>query len=302
MTNNEQQPAPSQADKATLVDLFVDSQLDWRQLFCEANKIDHNQSLITEHLSETQIKRQQLIHELIQTERHHCLTLALMRQVYLAGLLRLNELRHSTGCNQASSCQDVAQSTTNNNTNNSQTTSANTSQTQVYSLVHQAQSSQVHSLIEPIDIERLFPALEELIQAHELFFAHLRLRLLDCCSPATIDRPLIGVMGPLGDLLVDQFKLGLTSQSEPAQLDGQQQRRRVRRHEEQIRANLSNQSSSNKSQQCGDKQQTNGAKLLQAYARFCGQQNESSRYFKQLMQHDKGFKQFIEVSSIENWL
>ena len=236
---NSWPPAPLEppaGGPASLVDRLIDSQLDWRRLVGEAN----GGRPIGEHLGEAQIKRQEVLHELIQTERHHCLTLALMRQIYLSGLQRLNEARGRLA-GAGSRCPEPA----------SQPTAA-----------------------EPIDLERLFPALEELIQSHELFFAHLRLRLVDCCQPRA-DRPLVGVVGPVGDLLADQFRL------RPAGAPGEPA---GRAHPAGSGAGLG--------------PQTTGRKLLAAYARFCGQQNDSTRYFKQLIQSDKQFKQFIEVSTL----
>lgn len=233
----------SQMGGQSLVDRLIDSQLDWRHLVREANG-----ELGLSRLSELQIKRQEVIHELVQTERHHCLTLALMRQVYLAGLRRLNESRASLGnLKQSSMLGDLP--------------SAN----------HQQQQTDL------IDLDRLFPALEDLIQAHELFFAHLRLRLLDSCTPANHQQqqnPFLGYVGPLGDLLCDQFRL-----HHPLRQPANQLRRR-----------------DDKTNEPKASEQTNGQKLLQAYGKFCGSHFDSSKYYKQLMHNDKGFRQFIEVS------
>lgn len=221
----------------SLVDRLIDSQLDWRQLIREANG---GAGAELNQLSEAQMKRQEVIHELVQTERHHCLTLALMRQVYLAGLRRLNETR-----------------------------------------AKQHQEMNPSSQPDLIDLDRLFPALEDLIQAHELFFAHLRLQLLDSCTPAAAasssssknsPRPFLGFVGPMGDLLCDQFRL--------------HQRRQQSANCEQEAAAAAELSS----------ELTNGQKLLQAYGKFCGAHLDSSKYYKQLMHNDKGFRQFIEVS------
>lgn len=204
-----------------LIEQLIDSEAEWRQLISEAN----GGSEALKGLSELQMKRQEVIHELILTERHHCLTLALMRQVYLAGLRKLNETRAS---------------------------SANS-------------ALPGEPLGEQIDLERLFPALDDLIQAHELLFAHLRLRLVECCQAE--GSQLIGLVGPLGDLLISQFRLSTDN---------------------------SDNSESKTTVAAG-----NGQKLLAAYGKFCGQQHDSTRYYKYLMQHDRGFKLFIEVSSSE---
>jgi hypothetical protein len=274
----------------TLVDLLIDSQLDWRQIIGRANEGQH----LSDHLSEAQIKRQEIIHELIQTERHHCLTLALMRQIYLAGLLKLNALRQR----------------------NSQPSGALAGQHEPSGGLDGPPSCQQPQQAggEPIDIERLFPALEELIQAHELFFAHLRLRLVDCCSLGAVGQssagpagalkrrpPLVGIIGPLGDLLIEQFRLTSQPQQQqhgcpPAGGFASKSRAAKLRHRHHHREHSIGQSAATNSMTAGSTN-TNGYKLLQAYAKFCGQHYESSRYFKQLMLHDKGFKQFIEVSS-----
>lgn len=268
----------------SLVDWLVDSELDWRQLMRQTNGSES----CLDNLSEQQLKRQEVIHELIQTERHHCLTLALMRQVYLNGLSQLNEWRYQ----QLANC---VESRHNSIITNSHHTSQHQRPQQALdrhgqpvilisvrppttSLASQqnttpGQQQQQVQVIEcwvsaqgdPIDLERLFPALEELIAAHELLFAHLRLKLVESCQPAyseTAAGRLFGLVGPLGELLVEQFKL----------LEA---------------PNL-------KTKQLGNG--ANGNKLLKAYAKFCGQHYDSSRYYKQLMQQDKGFKQFIEVS------
>lgn len=265
MDTKGQQQQPQQS----LVDRLVDSQLDWRLLIGEANQVEVERT----HLSATQIKRQEIIHELIQTERHHCLTLALMRQVYLTGLLRLNESRQAGATSKTS--EPTASS-------------------------HQ---------LEPVDLDRLFPALDELIEVHELFFAHLRLRLVECCQSggpkatgATCligeaghnnnqdgdhhqhqDKPsrLVGVVGPIGDLLLDQFRL-----------EGNAKHPRKRR----TQTSGGHLSMGEQSKQPAKQTKTNGQKLLQAYAKFCGQHVESNKYYKHLMMADKEFRQFIEVS------
>lgn len=219
-------------DNGSLVDRLIDSELEWRQLICEANA-GSSPSECLRNLSELQIKRQEVIHELIKTERHHCLTLALMRQVYLSGLLKLNAARSSTANGKAAEAplQDL------------------------------------------IDLERLFPALEDLIQAHELLFAHLRLKLVQSCNEREPRSQLIGLVGPLGELLVEQFQLTAVTRTAVTE----QEPATVLAKPEKVKGN--------------------GHKLLQAYAKFCGQHYDSSRYYKHLMQSDKGFKQFIEVSS-----
>ena len=338
------------SSRPTLVDLLVDSQLDWRQLISEAN----NREPIGRHLNESQIKRQEIIHELIQTERHHCLTLALMRQVYLAGLLKLNELRqrnNSTTSTTATTTTTAATTTPTStltsgagaagqqqplvvaakSASSSQGASGGKQASQQQLIVcsssssvdnNQHQASQSSLLIaaggsggEPIDIERLFPALEELIQAHELFFAHLRLRLVDCCSQSNQSRnnnsnnnnnnpahaPLIGIIGPLGDLLIDQFKLAPDSSQTPLSSSSFAANRSSSGKRCQARpatgaSIVGGPGGAIRSAGQTTTTTTNGHKLLQAYAKFCGQHYESSRYYKQLMQYDKGFKQFIEVS------
>ena len=253
------------APTASLVDRLIDSQLEWRQLVGEANGPE---APLSAYLSEAQIKRQELIHELIRTERHHCLTLALMRQVYLAGAIKLNAARQQPAPESSEVASSVA-----------------ASQQQ------QQQQQQSTSCQELIELERLFPALDELISAHELFFAHLRLRLVECCQPQVVGgaasdaTPLVGIVGPLGDLLVEQFRVA------PAEQRLQQEVRRRRAPlAEQSRAAPARQSQKTAAQQ------TNGQKLLQAYGKFCGRHFESSRYYKQLLQCDKEFKHFIEVS------
>ena len=247
---------------SSLVDLLIDSHLEWRQLIGDANR----PQVLADHLSEQQLKRQQIVHELIQTERHHCLTLALMRQVYLGGLLKLNEFR-LRAAKQLQATNEAPASL-------------------------ECQGANQQQQAEPIDLERLFPALEELVQAHELFFAHLRLRLVECCSisPSGESRAgrLIGIVGPIGDLLLEQFRLN--------QKQGEQQEGA---NEEQAGLASRTSQAKLKGQQklLAQKQvATNGRKLLAAYVRFCGQQLDSSKYYKQLIEHDREFKLFIEVS------
>lgn len=239
----------------SLVDKLIDSELEWRQLIKEANGGD----AALNELGELQIKRQEVIHELVQTERHHCLTLALMRQVYLSGLRQLNESRSLRDSQQQQQPTTKASS------------SAPGKPVTPSSGQHQLQVD-CPQAADLIDLERLFPALEELVQAHELFFAHLRLRLVHSCQRVSrtddghAHERVAGLVGPLGELLCEQFRLPKRASESGASM-----------------ASLS-------------QQQCNGLKLLQAYAKFCGQHYDSSRYYKHLMQTDKGFKQFIEVS------
>lgn len=273
-------------EQTSLVDKLIDSELEWRQLIREANGGESSLA----KLSELQIKRQEVIHELVQTERHHCLTLALMRQVYLAGLKQLNESR---------SMRELSQATLKLNSKSSQQQLQDQQQQQPYQQ-HQVVTALTSS--DHIDLERLFPALEDLIQAHELFFAHLRLRLVESCqvkrnqqTSVTMNdgenqQSLIGLVGPLGDLLCDQFRLQrpIIEDTTPAIGCG-------------VGSNKTTISNKNK---CNNSpiaavakfEPGNGHKLLQAYSKFCGQHYDSSRYYKHLMQSDKGFKQFIEVS------
>lgn len=272
----------------SLLDRLIDSELSWRHVICEANGGEQ----CLRQLSELQIKRQEVIHELVQTERHHCLTLALMRQVYLNGLKRLNESR----------CEHHQQQliTTNAQHNNKHLLLSNNNQPLI--VVENTTTATSGDLI---DLERLFPALEDLIQAHELFFAHLRLRLVESCNRSTLQvdqsqqpnnnncfrlqPPLAGLVGPLGDLLCEQFRLKAPQEenNNSAAASNEQQ--------QQLNNLIINPDASiNNNPDKGAK--GNGYKLLQAYAKFCGQHNDSSRYYKYLMQNDKGFKQFIEVS------
>lgn len=261
-----------QVTSQQLIERLIDSELEWRQLISDANGGPNALS----QLSETQIKRQEVIHELILTERHHCLTLALMRQVYFAGLRKLNETRASSAASQP------------------------------------AIGSQAEPQLqgEQIDLERLFPALDDLIQAHELFFAHLRLRLVECCgqrkdslanSPAAPSE-LVGLVGPLGDLLISQFRLcePPTPEQQAPNVDLGP---RSKGAAIATSAHYANLYQSDKQRgyrlETSSKQQAptgNGHKLLAAYGKFCGQQHDSTRYYKYLMQHDRGFKLFIEVS------
>lgn len=238
----------------SLLDRLIDSQLEWRQVICEAN--GGEQALAS--LQSLQIKRQEVIHELVQTERHHCLTLALMRQVYLNGLRRLNEAR----CQQHNSSLVAGHG---NKPAQQQPTSG---------------TEQLPN--ELIDLDRLFPALEDLIQAHELFFAHLRLLLVESCNPnnatSAARRPLLGFVGRLGELLYEQFRISNSLQPAISQ-EGRGVQPEAGQAGESSRA-----------------AKGNGYKLLAAYGKFCGQHNDSSRYYKHLVQNDKAFKHFIEVS------
>lgn len=283
--NKQQQPPPlCSSQAATLVDRLIEGQLEWRQLVREANPAGGS----LEQLSALQIKRQEVIHELVQTERHHCLTLALMRQVYLSGLRQLNESRslRESGANLNAASQ----------------LAGSKQQQQQHQHQHGKLLGQLESLAGPcngadlIDLERLFPALEDLIQAHELFFAHLRLRLVDSCTRICGQggqaAPLLGLVGPLGELLCDQFRLRRPSAAAAA---GQSAAAAAAASapaspDQPVQPGAGSQA------QCGK-----GQKLLQAYAKFCGQHYDSSRYYKQLMQTDKGFKQFIEVSLPPSW-
>ncbi|KAG9511293.1 hypothetical protein GZH46_00135, partial [Fragariocoptes setiger] len=47
----------------------------------------NNDKQLLENMSEMEIQRQEIIYELIQTEKHHCSTLAIMKKVYANGLL-----------------------------------------------------------------------------------------------------------------------------------------------------------------------------------------------------------------------
>lgn len=247
----------------SLVDRLVDSELDWRTLIKQVN--EHLTDWSLDQVGELQIKRQEVIHELIQTERHHCLTLALMRQVYLAGLRQLNESR-SLRENQSHQASKPG----------SQVSAANR-----LALVASGQQVDLVNQNDQIDLDRLFPALEDLIQAHELFFAYLRLKLVDSCQDQLDDKP-VGLVGSLGDLLRDQFSLDSCQEGARSDREGD------------VLAG----SDSSKSRLCCKPSSTvsNGQKLLQAYAKFCGQHYDSSRYYKHLMASDKGFRQFIEVS------
>lgn len=257
---------------ASLVDRLVDSELDWRALIKQVNEQLKGWNL--DQLGELQIKRQEVIHELIQTERHHCLTLALMRQVYLAGLRQLNEMRSLR--DNPNQQQHLIQG------QQAPKATSQASSSQRLALVatgQQANQVELANQNDQIDLERLFPALEDLIQAHELFFAHLRLKLVDSCQDQAEGKP-VGLVGPLGDLLRDQFSL------EPNRGDSEQRGAPAKSEAAKSRPAANGPSSST----------SNGQKLLQAYAKFCGQHYDSSRYYKHLMASDKGFKQFIEVS------
>lgn len=307
--NNNTPPASS------LVDRLIDSELEWRQLIKEANE-QFNKPNPLNSMNELQIKRQEVIHELVQTERHHCLTLALMRQVYLVGLKQLNEWR---SLRDMQSVISMPANETNNSHGNKSLglygVNNNSSGKMVPSLAVALNQSQMESFVSAhgaggdlIDLDRLFPALEDLIQAHELFFAHLRLRLVESCQR---ERPIVGLVGPLGDLLCDQFRLqqqtpdGGQSKVQASNCDD------IRQHsttgsscrpppetetETETPTAQTTSSAKLRQQQQQTNQPANGHKLLQAYAKFCGQHYDSSRYYKQLMQSDKGFKQFIEVS------
>lgn len=291
----------------SLVDKLIDSELEWRQLIREANGGESSLS----KLNELQIKRQEVIHELVQTERHHCLTLALMRQVYLAGLKQLNESR---------SMREIQAATKSNNNK------GNIIQQQHQNLLDQQQyqqQQQQHQVVtaltssDHIDLERLFPALEDLIQAHELFFAHLRLRLVESCQlrpPKSgednqhDEQPLIGLVGPLGDLLCDQFRLqrpiSKTADSSNTNTNNNAPVGLVNNSNNKLTTTTNNNNNSlqnkcNNLSNVAKFEPGNGHKLLQAYSKFCGQHYDSSRYYKHLMQTDKGFKQFIEVSSLQ---
>jgi len=342
----------TQTAASSLVDLLVDSPLEWRQLISEANfgpQADQQQVGVSkgsskgsskgaglrlgQFLSEQQLKRQEVINELIRTERHHCLTLALMRQVYRAGLSRLNAGRSSSAlAGGAGRRPEVAA--------DGHQQAADAEQQH-----HQQQAGAVAAgpSAEPVDLERLFPALEELVQAHELFFAHLRLKLVQCCGggqavaagsgssyeavsgqgqSSAEGRPegkgarLLGIVGPVGELLLDQFRLASGRQLDERAAPAEVRRGRAlagsraikvdrRARSASVAASLELQTrlgggallAGGHSQRKQQKQEaTNGAKLLAAYAKFCGQHFDSSKYFKRLMQHDKEFKQFIEVS------
>lgn len=287
---------PKPLAQISLVDKLIDSQLEWRQLIREANGGESSLS----KLNELQIKRQEVIHELVQTERHHCLTLALMRQVYLAGLKQLNESR---------SMREIQAATKSNNNK------GNIIQHQLHLLdqqqqYQQQQQQQVVTALtssDHIDLERLFPALEDLIQAHELFFAHLRLRLVESCQlkqSSEDNQPLIGLVGPLGDLLCDQFRLQRpittvvlsTDSSKTNNNDNNYAASSVANNNNIKLTTNENKSKCNNLSNVAKFEPGNGHKLLQAYSKFCGQHYDSSRYYKHLMQTDKGFKQFIEVS------
>lgn len=258
------EPHDNVSEEPSLVDRLIDSPLEWRQLFREANGGEWS----LRQLPELQLKRQEVIHELVQTERHHCLTLALMRQVYLAGLRRLNERRSAGYLRGAAQGQQL---------------------------------QPLDSQPDLIDLERLFPALEDLIQAHELFFAHLRLRLVECCDlrrlaqqqppqaapagqPEPGGRPLVGLVGRLGDLLCEQFRLEAPRTAADA-----------RRAPKGCSAGAKD---GGRSGGAGSAlgRPANGQKLLQAYAKFCGHHSDSTRYYKQLLATDKQFRGFIEVS------
>lgn len=295
----------NQESTTTLIDTLIDSQVEWRQLMRQVNEPNSLDNL----LSEIQIKRQEVIHELIQTERHHCLTLALMRQVYLSGLRQLNEARsqpEASGSLSSSHSNKQQQLQRRNRDTNSRSSS-------IVSIANATDSSSLGSLAstgDPIDLERLFPALEELVQAHELFFAHLRLKLVESCqinNHQDRSSKLIGVVGQLGDLLRDQFRLRRPIE-EPttATVDVESSGKNPGDSTKQ-QASTNNNSmitiatpgianTTNNTTNHANTTQGNGQKLLQAYAKFCGSHNDSSRYYKHLMQTDKGFKQFIEVS------
>lgn len=236
---------------ASLVDQLVDSELDWRTLMKKVNERLEGWSL--DQVGELELKRQEVMHELIQTERHHCLTLALMRQVYLAGVRQLNELRSTRA------------------------------------LSHPQPEVGGHQG-DQVDLERLFPALEDLIQVHELFFAHLRLKLVDSCQERGENQP-VGLVGSLAELLRDQFSL---EPKERAQVAGEAPE--LPATSTSAATTLALVQSQKRSRHCKQSSASNGQKLLQAYAKFCGQHYDSSRYYKHLMASDKGFRQFIEVS------
>lgn len=320
--NNSNLPLAGSPDRASLVDRLIDSEVEWRQLIKEANEQFSKPNPLNS-MNELQIKRQEVIHELVQTERHHCLTLALMRQVYLVGLKQLNEWRSlrdmqsviSMTANETSNNKLVSTYGVNNSSNNNSSSGGKMVSSNHAVALNQ---SQMESFISAhgaggdlIDLDRLFPALEDLIQAHELFFAHLRLRLVESCQR---ERPIVGLVGPLGDLLCDQFRLQRQQTPDGGQFKASNCED-IHQHTttgacrpppatptaQTITAATQTDITTTtgaklRQQQQQTNQPANGHKLLQAYAKFCGQHYDSSRYYKQLMQSDKGFKQFIEVS------
>lgn len=292
----ENKPAGSQAEQPpSLVDRLIDSETEWRQLVREANERLGKPNPLLE-LSELQIKRQEVIHELVQTERNHCLTLALMRQVYLMGLRQLNEWRSLRDMPPVMSSHQYQLQLQHQHQHpqpaGSGPTKANSKQQMVLALQSQNQSQHLDPQLgaqgELIDLERLFPALDDLIQAHELLFAHLRLRLVESCRQ---ERAMVGLVGPLGDLLCEQFRLRRSARESELAESGHPG---APSGGASVSAPAMVAAANGAKQQ--QQQQSNGHKLLQAYAKFCGQHSDSSRYYKQLMQSDKGFKLFIEVS------
>lgn len=264
---------------------------DWRQL------VD-DKSLLSS-LCEADIRRQEVIHELIQTERHHCSTLTLMRQVYVNGIKCLNNARHTSRQQQHQQITEQTQKLT--------TSSQDANNLQVcIAQQHQQQT-------ELIDLCRLFPALDELIELHEAFYVRLRSRQLrkinnnssDKCDFSSMTN--VGVVDEIGDILASEFNFSndkidfetTKQQASNCKCTCKQQTTNNINCDDYNTTKISQPKHSDNQNNC-PKHNTDlsltGRKYLSAYARFCGQHYDAIHYYKRLMRYDKNFKLFIEVS------
>lgn len=291
-----------------------------------------NKQLLSE-MEDCDIQRQEIIYELIQTEKHHCSTLEIMKKIYSDGIKHHMKLTPTpTSTTSAPQTTAISSTTTFATTTvplviNNQTTSTTTSDNTTTTTTTDTTS---------IDVARLFPCLDDLISVHETFLQQLRERYrLARSQQSSHSRSLLmskcqnhshhhtqttpttyGVIRQIGDILLRQFSLQLpssssSSSSSSANCDQQQPDTTMANTSHQLRA-ACNANEERKNVYCGctcsgtsttttttttyEHQQAPGTKLRLLYGQFCGQHYDAIQYYKRLMKSDKRFQRFIEVS------